>query len=543
MARKAAVFLLAILFITPATAQSTKHWVFFADKAGATQAEAGVLTPEALERRALRGGEIDSYDDAPVAERYLTALRTLGVEPVRTSRWLNAASAWMTPAERAAVETLPFVQSTRPVGLSDPAAVDVVEAVFTPLPAAGPLALDYGESETQLALMNAIEPLEQGFNGAGVRIGFLDTTYDFDHQVFERLVAENRLIAVIDTTGQGAQSNTHGHTVASTAVGFREGTLIGPCWGGEVLAATTEFAPSETNQEEDAFVAGMEWMEMMGADIVNVSLGYSTFDAGQRSYTTADLDGDTGVTTRAADRAAQRGVVVVTSAGNEGSSPWQRITTPADGDSVITVGAVTAEGVRAGFSSTGPTADGRTKPDVVAQGASTVIARSGSGYAFANGTSFSSPLTAGVVCQILQANPGLSPIEVRDLLRSTASQANNPDNLLGWGIVNAAAAVQGAITVDNEVETPALAGFTLNAVYPNPFADRATLSFEAPAAASETHVRVYDLLGRVVAEPFTGRPAPGLNTIQFDAYDWPAGVYLLSLETQNGTVAQQIVKR
>jgi hypothetical protein len=393
--------------------------------------------------------------------------------------------------------------------------------------------------------MNAIDPLERGINGAGIILGFLDTTYgNFEHPVFAHLQQDNRILGVQDFA-QGPQTNTHGLSVASTAVGFAEGTLVGPAYGASVLAATTEYAPSETNQEEDNLVAGMEWLEAEGADVVNISLGYTTFDPGERSYTPADLDGDTGVTTRIVDIAASMGVVVVTSAGNEGcSSPdfcWYYIGTPADADSAIAVGAVMPDSTKASFSSFGPTADGRTKPDVAAQGMSVVVAAPGGGYRFSAGTSFSSPLVAGVVAQILQVNPDLTPIDVRNILRWTASQSQNPDNRLGWGIVNADAAIRAAeqtSTGTDASETPDAFGVT--AAFPNPAAHRTTVAATLKTAAP-VRLTLYNLLGQRVATPFDGMLSAGTHRLEIDLSGLPAGPYVYRLAYAGHAAAGTVI--
>lgn len=546
------ILLLIIGFAVQAKAQpastpdpAVKYWIFLSDKTAtaktAPAVEPGYLSPRTLARRAQRGRQPDPLQDAPLAPAYLNQLRALHIIPIVQSRWLNAVSAYLTDAQFDAAAALPFVRALRPVGRRILETATSLQPL--PVPPMVPRAIDYGPSRTQLEVMNAIDPLEAGINGTGVRIGFLDTTFDFDHPVFAQLVQANRLIEVVDLTGQSPpQTSTHGHGVASVAVGFMEGQLVGPCYGGEVLAASTEYAPTETNQEEDALVAGLEYMERMGADVVNISLGYNTFDPGQRSYTFDEFDGDTTVTTRAADRAAQKGVVVVTSAGNEGTSDWQKITAPADADSVITVGAVQADGTRSGFSSLGPTADGRIKPDVAAMGSGIALARAGSGFGTSSGTSFSSPLVAGVVCQILQVNPDLNPFEVRELLRNTASQAAAPDTLLGWGIVNAAAAIQGAVVLDREPTDAPTAGFTLSAPYPNPVAGQATVAFTAARPGTPVRLRVYDVLGRQVAEVFNGIAQTDPRTVQLPAQTWPPGLYLVRLEGPHFSLTRTLIR-
>ncbi len=542
---------LGSVVFSPARAQSppdpVKYWIFFTDKGtgAGKKADAVPVRPEALARRARRGGAIPSEIDRGPSPDYLDALRTLGVTPLVESRWLNAVSARLSSGTLAAVRALPFVRGVRPVGGVKPLDTEpprpLVEA--SPVaPASGAFRLEYGNSEGQLALVNDISVLERGIDGAGVRLGLLDTGIGdlTKHPAFARMLDEGRLIESRDFTNQPDDGSRHGRSVLSVAAGFDEGNLIGPANGAEILHARTEYTPTETNQEEDNFVAGLEWLESMGVDVVNVSLGYSKFDAGERSYTVEDMNGDTAVTSIAADRAAALGVTMVSSAGNEGcSSPdlcWYFITSPADADSVITVGAVSISGARASFSSFGPTADGRIKPDVAAMGVSVWLASSDTGYGFSNGTSFSSPMVAGVVAQILQVNPDLGPIEVRDLLRATASRAENPDNALGWGIIDADAAVtlaEAMATATEAADAPAPLSVTL---FPNPVAGAATFEVRAPLRPVPVRLSIFDVLGRRVAVPFEGLLAPGLNRLHFDAAPLPPGIYFYTLE--NGRVRQ-----
>jgi len=203
----------------------------------------------------------------------------------------------------------------------------------------------------------------------------------------------------------------------------------------------------------------MEWADSLGVDVTSTSLGYLDFDPPFTSYTWEDMDGNTARITIAADYAVSLGITVVNSAGNNGFDPTHNtLGAPADGDSVITVGAVTSSGTRASFSSVGPTTDGRIKPDLMAMGSNNYYASTfGNQYSNGGGTSFSCPLVAGVCALILQKNPALTPMEVLQLLRSTATQNNNPDNLFGWGIINALNAIN-LITVPVELTS-------FNAVY------------------------------------------------------------------------------
>ncbi len=518
--------LLLALFVAslPAVAQTeapARFWIV--TESAPTDA---LVTDRAQERRALRGSGV--LPDRTLTPEARDALRTLGVEPTVESRWLGAVSAVLDARQREAVAALPFVRDVRPVGRLVPAKQPETGPVEVGRLAPLVVVPDFGASAGQLQLVGADALLEMGLTGAGVRVGFLDTLFDFGHPALVHVVADGRLVAVRDFTEQ-PQFNYHGLATTSVTVGLDDGQLVGPAYDAQVVAATTEFAPTETRAEEDYFVQGLEWLEANGVDVVSISLGYSVFDEGEGGYSYADLDGDTTLITRAVDAAAARGVVVVVAAGNEGDDPWRYITAPADADSAITVGGVTADGVHAPFSSYGPTADGRIKPDVVAQAVDVTVAVPGGGYARSNGTSFATPMVAGVVAQLLQAAPALSPIEIRDILRQTASQAAAPDTVLGWGLVNASAA-RDAISIADAEGGPDAAGWRLA---PSVVRAGGTLVVETPAPAP---LAVYDVTGRRVA-----RIEAGLGRRVVAVPPLPAGIYLVRPEGERPLPAQRLV--
>jgi len=311
-------------------------------------------------------------------------------------------------------------------------------------------AYDYGPSQGQVAQISVPAVHQLGFHGEGIVIAVLDAGFDnLSHEAFASTTITHRHDFVNGdadvANGADMGEGSHGTATLSTIGGFKSGQIIGPAFAATFLLAKTENTDSETPVEEDNWAAAAEWAESLGADVISCSLGYLTYDAPFPSYTWSDMDGDTAISTRAADLAAERGVVVVASAGNAGSDPnHNTLGAPADGHRVVTAAAVTPSGDRASFSSVGPSADGRVKPDVAAQGEDVYTAGSGSSQSYqrVDGTSFSCPLTAGVAALVLQAHPGYTVDQVIAVLRSTASQAASPDNRLGWGIVDALAAVQ-----------------------------------------------------------------------------------------------------
>ena len=523
------------------SAEPAGYWIFLDGKPDAPPVE---ISERARARRARRGQPYATELDRSVSPTYIRKLEEHGVQIRVESRWLNAVSAELTEELLAQIREMDFVRDIRPLARRT---TTFPEPVSGTAPVSKTADRHYGPSRTQLALMNAIEPLERGINGKGVRIGFLDAPFsEFNHSAFDSLKSDGRLIAIRNFTGRTDDGSTHGMNVASTAVGYQEGELIGPAHAAEVLAAITEYTPTETNQEEHNLVAGIEWLESEGADVVNISLGYTKFPDvpdGEGDYAVSDLDGDTGITTIAVDKAAALGVVVVTSAGNSGNVSWYYISTPADADSAIAVGAVSRDSSRASFSSFGPTADGRIKPDVSAMGTSVYHARSTNRFSYGGGTSFSSPLVAAVAAQILQVNPDLAPIDVRDILRMTAHQSAAPDNSLGWGVVNADAAVRMAESLIDPLSSPVTELPTETALmgnYPNPFNPETTIRYALPQAG-KVHLAVYNLLGHEVAVLVDESKSAGNYTTRFDAGDLPSGAYLYRLQTQDKIMAKTMI--
>lgn len=452
---------LFILFITVSflvsKEQPQKYWICFTKKdqpvlsKSATLSEISTatgITEHALRRRAKMNTAILSKEDLPVSKNFLRQLENAGITVEHISRWFNAATAYLTEQQLQTVQQFPFVKEITPVqrfrrrALSS--SLQSEKNVF--LKPSANQKYSYGSSLNQMMLINAVAVHNIGISGRGVLVGMLDTGFRWRaHEAMQHLnvIAEYDFIQKDSVTenqeGDRSDQDSHGTSTMSLVGGFKDGALVSPAFSADFILGKTEYVPTETNIEEDNWVAAIEWMEQQGVDVVSSSLGYSTFDAGQTSYTYQDMDGKTATTTKAAVIAMRKGVVVCNSMGNEANFPWHFLTSPADADSIISVGAVTASGNYASFSSVGPTSDGRTKPDVCAQGTLVYAAVPGkSGYSGTfSGTSASTPFVAGVAAMLLSAHPELTPVQVRDALRNTASNSASPNDSIGWGIINA----------------------------------------------------------------------------------------------------------
>ncbi len=465
---KRLLLLSALLLPAAQLVAAGKYWIYFRDKGdesrllravpGAVESAARSigLSQRALERRlrVLPSAEAVTDEDLPVYPPYLSRLASAGVHVENVSRWFNAATAYLDSEGVRRVGALPFVSRVEPVRVFRSTPLPPKPMVSAPL-LRSPTAdlLDYGPSYAQIAFEKINRVHDLRITGRGVLIGMIDDGFRWRVHEATRVInvlkeydfVQHDTITANQPNGNPPDDpaeDAHGTLTLSVIGGYKPGQLIGPAYQAQFMLAKTEIVQSETNIEEDNWVAAIEWDEANGVDVVSSSLGYNIFDDGQHSYTPQDMNGRTATTSKAALLAARRGVVVCVAAGNEAATSWHIITSPGDADSIITVGAVNPDGSYAWFSGVGPTSDGRTKPDVVGQGVDDYCAMTTpTGYYYEQGTSLSTPLVAGCAALILSVHPGLTPIEVRDALRNTASNAGAPNNSIGWGAVDVEKAI------------------------------------------------------------------------------------------------------
>jgi subtilisin family serine protease len=454
------------------------------------------------------------YTDLPVEEEYVRTLTPLVTAVRQRSKWLNAVSVLATRDQIERMEALPFVRELDAVNVfaEDPSLETPVQVASS---AGGPAiqkassadSLKYGASFQQLDIIDVPSVHAQGYHGEGVIIGMFDNGVRLlTHEAFDSLkiiatrdfVDHKTSVVPLDTN---SVFGSHGVNTLSTIGGYVPGVLIGPAFKAQYILARTENDSSETPIEEDNWVAAIEWADSLGVQVTSTSLGYLVFDSPYTSLTWGDMNGHTAAISIAATIAARKGIVVVNSAGNNYSDPLHNtLDAPADADSIIAAGAVNLSGNRAAFSSVGPTTDvpPRIKPDVMAPGVDVLVATATDPHEYgkAQGTSFSCPLTAGVVALLVNSRPTSTPMEIINALRNTANNAANPNNFYGWGVIDALRALNRLAGRDT-LPPGVPATFRLEQNYPNPFNPKTTIVYDVPEPSVVT-LAVYDILGREV---------------------------------------------
>jgi subtilisin family serine protease len=572
---------------SPSSVSEVKVWIFFADHGEKFPGDiderlAGVeITERSRARRLARStGALVDGRDLPVHPAYIDAVREAGCRVKQTSKYLNALSAYATSAQILALADRPFVRRIDRVQTSrrgipeggreadspPPSETPGWRPAVPGVPAPSAPTLDYGPSWTQVNLINVIPLHDANVTGQGVLVAMLDTGFNRHHESLIHLdvVAEwdfiNHDPVTRDEPGDPAGQHNHGTYTLSTLGGYSPGHLIGPAWEASFALAKTERVNTEIQQEEDDYVRALEWADSLGADVVSSSLGY--FDW----YTYSDMDGNTAVTTVAADIAAEKGIAVITAAGNEGPLPWPGIIAPSDGDSVIAVGAVDWTRTIASFSSRGPTFDGRIKPDICAQGVGVRCASPSDSLAYLSvgGTSLSTPLAAGAAALCLEMHPYWTPIDLRTALRASGDHAQNPNNDYGWGVIDA---YQAALNGASGVGPPGLvvrSDITLFQNAPNPFIPsrgKTTIRFKVGNSERSASMRVspnktdasrainlaiYDVAGRLVRRLFHDWKGAGDYVVEWDGLDdrgvaVSSSVYYYRLSAGASTASKKLV--
>jgi subtilisin family serine protease len=551
------LIVVAILISGMVVAQSpVKYWIQFTDKGNNSYSlsnPAAYLSADAIQRRTNFNIALDSAD-LPVTPIYINAVAQTGVTVRAVSKWLNGVVIITSDtAALSQINQLPFVQNVNSVGLRTSTATSdkFEEETFEELQpeternaTVHTTMLNYGQSYNQAEMIGAVCLHNSGYKGQGMVISVIDAGFwGVDTmRIFDSLWANNRILGTRDfVTGDTMvfEDNTHGMMVLSCMGGYLDGQLVGTAPEASYWLLRSEEAATEYIVEEYFWAAAAEFADSVGADLINSSLGYTTFDDPAQNHTYQDMNGNIAPCSRAADFAASRGLLVCNSAGNSGSNSWFYIGAPADADSILAIGAVDASEQYASFSSRGPSSDGQVKPECAAQGQATIVANpTNGGVMGGNGTSFASPVLCGAVACLWQAHPNLTNMDIREAVLLSSHLFFNPDTYMGFGIPDLCAAnlTLDASPVANTEDD------VLYDVQPNPFTADFSFSYYSLYNKDVT-VRLTDITGRFVLEQTMQAAGSSVNRFVINTNGIAEGVYTLSVISFDQVLSEKIIKQ
>jgi serine protease AprX len=533
------IFPLLVLINLVVSGQDSYNYfcrVFFRDKGEnlvQNYSAIDLFSEKAIKRRLLNGISGLDYHDIPVSDNYLEQIRTQGFTLQCTSRWLNSAVfKTKTIPDTSSLKSLPFVTGIkivkRPSVKSDRIikSEPMTEAVALP-PFDRPLTLTNG---------NIIH--SSGYTGSGVLIAVLDAGFKNADIIpsLNHLRLRKGVVATYDFIGRSHyvyDFETHGTAVMSVLAGKADASLEGTAPGANYILLRTEDPSSEYPVEEDYWAAAAEYADSAGADIISSSLGYFNFDDSTCNYGYKDLNGKTAFVTKAADYAASKGILVVNSAGNERNKKWVHIIAPSDGDSVLAAGAVDGSNIISAFSSSGPSADGRIKPDNTAMGVAVVVQTEPSGYERLSGTSFSCPVLSGLAADLLQAVPEATNMEIINAIHNAGDRFNAPDSLYGYGTPDMLKALNLLQDVHLRLQD---AGVLL---WPNPFSGSFEINFKL--APESLNIDIYSESGRLMLKKSYSLYA-GRSIRISELSTAPQGIYLVKITTGKSTFVKKLIK-
>lgn len=534
-----AIFLMIAGMVSGQQIADSVYWVYFKDKSGngydINQPEK-FLSDLSISRRAWQKLSID-HTDEPVNSAYVSELREMGVTIRHISRWLNgvvmvnlADSLFLKVLEKPFTDTVPWEPATDDIFLPPAPSGSRFEVPLTSAPS-----YNYGIATEQIQMLDMDILHEKGYTGKGVRIAVFDEGFRNVDSLpsFETMIAEGRVLGTrnfVDEIPLFRQETIHGMSVLSIIGAEWNGNLVGTAPHASFYLCMTEDPHQETRVEEIAWIEAAEYVDSLGFDVINTSLGYSDFDSTVFDYTYSDMDGMTTFISRAASMTASKGIIACVSAGNEGNKSWKYITAPADASDILAVGAVDSTNMIAALSSRGPSSDGRIKPDVAAMGFLTGKQSISGDPSRGNGTSYSSPLIAGSVASLWQAYPEVPAKELIQMVRESSDRIENPGPEYGYGLPNFALAYWSIKSV------PAISDPGQLEIYPNP----ASSHIMVRVAESSTEIcplRFLDMSGRVVYSVEIRVPCE-VNL----PYSLNNGIYILEMKTKQGIYRSRLIK-
>jgi serine protease AprX len=517
-------------------------WVYFTDKPDAATYLANpltMLTQKSINRRIAQNIDLD-VKDVPIFPSYITQVtNAAGITVMAKSKWLNALHIRGSVVNIQQLASLTFLSSIQFAdktlnsgALPKSVTTETYQAVNKTLDTQVTFA--YGTSSNQISMLGGDLLHQQDFTGTGKTIAVLDSGFPGVNTAvpFQRLVTNNLILGGYNYVGQSTNfytGGTHGTLVLSTMGGYVQNALVGTAPDASYYLFITEDIASENPVEESYWVQAAEEADRLGVDIINTSLGYFGYDNPNYSYTYQDMNGITAFASRGADVAFSRGIICVTSAGNSGSTTNPHIAVPAESLHTLAVGAVNASGLYASFSSIGPSFDGRVKPDVAAQGVQVVVANPSGTTGLANGTSFSGPITAGMVACLWQALPTKTNAEIIQIIKQSASIYANPTPQLGYGIPNYNTALSTTLGI-SEAEK----GIVL--LYPNPVKD--VLNINTNSFSATTTIAIYSALGQKVLGTKIASANGSISVSQLSS-----GIYFCRITSGTSSTTTKFIKQ
>lgn len=532
------LFIVLVFVATTGFGQVNRYMVFFKDKSGtaySTSTPLNFLSQRAIDRRIKQGISV-APEDLPVNRNYVDGVKDAGADTFFTTRWMNGLLIQCDAVLISAIEDLPYVDHVELVAPNERLLVEGrkrVELKTKELKTAS-------STKVQLQMIGLDEMHDAGYEGQNIVVGIFDGGFQGVNTAapFQHIFEEDRIDLAISkdfvtNSSDVFQFDNHGTQVFSVMAAHQEGFYEGGSYEANYQLYVTEDVGSEHRIEEYNWLFAAERADSAGVDIVNSSLGYYDFDTPSTDYPKAAMDGKTTVVTRAAQMLADRGVVVVCSAGNEGGIAWQIITAPADAKDVLAIANVNSMGERAGSSSIGPSADGRIKPDVAAMGVNTSVIKPNGSVGTASGTSLAAPLITSLVAGVWQRYPNLSNIEVMNAIRNSSSQATNPDNFLGYGIPNFKAVVNYVEEAHQE---------NIFEVYPNPITnDSITIRPFDPTQVTSCKVEVLSSQGQTIYETMVNFSWSN-RTYTSSVTGLPSGMYFMRILWNDKKFTFRVIK-
>ena len=519
--------------------QTEDVWVFFKDKPESKtylSNPTSMLSQRSIDRRNRLKIPLD-IKDVPIHTSYYHQVKnTSGISVMAKSKWLNAVHV---RGEKSAIDGLKtsfdFIEKIEfankslnsPEG-SEKAISNNHENKFGDIN----INFDYGVTNTQITMIKGDYLHEQGFKGEGMHIAVMDAGFPNVQslEAFKRLRENNKILGGYDFVKRSPNfysGHYHGTHVLSNIAGYIENQFIGTAPDASFYLFITEDVARETPLEESLWVEAAERADSLGVDIINTSLGYTTFDDSTYNYIYEDMDGMTTFISRGAEIGASRGMILVVSAGNSGNKSWKYISAPADAASVFTVGAVDTRQTITSFSSFGPTSDDRVKPDVLAHGQGVyVIHYISDTPSTTNGTSFSSPVMTGSVACLWQALPELSHLEIMQNIRESSDKYANPSDQHGYGIPDFE-------KIHNTLSIKSLSNKNEMILYPNPTENFLFLNTKL----NNVSISIINLLGVVVKE----LDATSLKGIEVSGLS--QGMYILKIEKEDSFQKIKFLKK